>query len=137
MAKITKVRKRCAVCGKVKMVKPRVRTCWRKRDGFSIYACGGKLELAPIQRAVKAWTADRELTAIDRDIAKAKAAVKRHNASVRRASTLARKWERKQNALERKRDSVAASLVTIGGVQVRTGALTDHRARGIALGGDE
>lgn len=47
------VRKRCVVCGDVSMTLPRRRKCYRKRPGFSRYACGGKLERAPIKRTPK------------------------------------------------------------------------------------
>lgn len=137
MAKVTKVRKRCTVCGKTKMVKPRVRTCWRKRDGFSIYACGGKLEAAPVQRTPKTSAVDAPLTKIDREILKAGKTLARHNRNAARSASLSRKWLTKKARLEKKRAEIAAQLVTFAGQQVRTGSLTDHRARGFALGGDE
>lgn len=46
-----KMRKRCVVCGAVAMMRRRARVCRQKRPGFSIYACGGRLVPAPIQRA--------------------------------------------------------------------------------------
>lgn len=48
-----RVRKRCDKCGATAMVLPRVRICWRKRPGFSIYRCGGNMLAAPIERAPK------------------------------------------------------------------------------------
>jgi hypothetical protein len=56
------LRKRCAKCGRVEMVKPRVRRCKRVETRFGRrYYCWGALALAPIKRAPKPSKSKGEL----------------------------------------------------------------------------